>query len=148
MALILVVNVLFPWYAVFILHPMATVYFGTALMLDRFILSIFQQNMIFVGHLLNMHGSKDLRSVNRSRTPWIIVGSHRPMYASIRDNAHDFDYIALMLQFHLEPLFYRYHVDVNLFAHRHSYERTCPMYQERCVSDGITNVLMEWLDKM
>ena len=39
-------------------------------------------------------------------------------------------------------LFYRYHVDVNLFAHRHSYDRTCPMYQQRCVSDGITNVLI------
>jgi hypothetical protein len=85
---------------------------------------------------------QDLRSVNRSRTPWLIVGSHRPMYASIRDNPHDFDYIALMLQIHLEPLFYRYHVDLNLFAHRHSYDRTCPMYQQRCVSDGITHVLI------
>ncbi|CAF1489644.1 unnamed protein product [Adineta steineri] len=85
---------------------------------------------------------QDLRSVNRSRTPWLIVGSHRPMYASIRDDSKDFDFIALMLQFHLEPLFYRYHVDVNLFAHRHSYDRTCPMYQRKCVSDGVTHVLI------
>jgi hypothetical protein len=83
---------------------------------------------------------QDLRSVDRSRTPWVIVGSHRPMYASETDEPLDF--IKIMLQFYLESLFYKYHVDVNLFAHKHSYERTCSMYQERCVSDGITHVLI------
>ena len=83
---------------------------------------------------------QDLRSVNRSHTPWLTVGSHRPMYASETDEPDDF--IKLMLQLHLEPLFYQYHVDVNLFAHKHSYERTCPMYQQRCVPDGITHVLI------
>ncbi|CAF3389336.1 unnamed protein product [Rotaria sp. Silwood1] len=83
---------------------------------------------------------QDLRSVNRSRTPWIIVGSHRPMYASETDEPYDF--IKIMLQFYLESLFYQYHVDVNLFAHKHSYERTCPMYKQQCVSDGITHVLI------
>jgi hypothetical protein len=29
------------------------------------------------------------------------------------------DLIKLMLQLHLEPLFYKYHVDVNLYAHQH-----------------------------
>ncbi|CAF1112961.1 unnamed protein product [Adineta steineri] len=82
----------------------------------------------------------DLRSVNRTRTPWIIVGAHRPMYASETDEPQDF--IKIMLQVYLEPLFYKYHVDVNLFAHKHSYERTCPMYKERCISDGITHVLI------
>jgi hypothetical protein len=36
-----------------------------------------------------------------------------------------------MLQLHLEPLFYKYHVDVNLYVHRHSYERSCPMFDNR-----------------
>ncbi|CAF3752081.1 unnamed protein product [Rotaria socialis] len=83
---------------------------------------------------------QDLRSVDRSRTPWIIVGSHRPMYASETDEPYDFTKIILQLS--LEPLFYKYHVDVNLFAHKHSYERTCPMFQQKCVSDGITHVLI------
>ncbi|CAF3702659.1 unnamed protein product [Rotaria sp. Silwood1] len=83
---------------------------------------------------------QDLCSVNRSRTPWLIVGSHRPMYASETDEPYDF--IKLMLQLYLEPLFYKYHVDLNLFAHKHSYERTCPMFQQKCVDDGITHILI------
>jgi hypothetical protein len=83
---------------------------------------------------------EDLRLVNRSRTPWVIVGSHRPMYTSETDEPNDF--IKLMLQLYLEPLFYKYHVDVNPFAHKHSYERTCPMFQRKCVDDGITHVLI------
>ena len=84
---------------------------------------------------------KDLRSVNRSRTPWLIVGSHRHMYTSEVESAGESE-IRLMLQMNLEPMFYKYHVDLNLFAHRHSYERSCPMFQEKCVSDGITHVLI------
>ncbi|CAF1079501.1 unnamed protein product [Rotaria sordida] len=84
---------------------------------------------------------QDLRSVNRSRTPWLIVGSHRQMYTSEIESIGEYE-ITMMLQLYLEPLFYQYHVDVNLFAHRHSYERTCPMYQRSCVEDGVTHVLI------
>jgi len=81
---------------------------------------------------------KDLSSVNRTRTPWLIVGSHRPMYSSLTFA----DFIRMRLQQYIEPLLYKYHVDLNLFAHIHSYERTCPLYQERCVEDGVTHVLI------
>jgi hypothetical protein len=50
--------------------------------------------------------------------------------------------ISAMLQLHLEPLFYKYKIDVNLFGHLHAYERSCPMYQKKCVDDGITNALI------
>ncbi|CAF1045225.1 unnamed protein product [Adineta steineri] len=80
----------------------------------------------------------DLRSVNRSRTPWLIVGSHRPMYTSLVV----IDPIGLMLQLHIEPLLYKYQVDLNLYGHIHSYERTCPMYQHQCVENGITQILI------
>ncbi|CAF3410254.1 unnamed protein product [Rotaria socialis] len=84
---------------------------------------------------------KDLSSVNRSRTPWLIVGSHRHMYTSAFDSARE-TRMRLMVQLYLESLFYRYHVDLNLFAHRHSYERSCPMFQGKCIEDGITHVLI------
>ena len=83
---------------------------------------------------------RDLQSVNRSRTPWLIVGFHRPMYISQLDYP-DLS-IGAKLQLHLEPLFYQYHVDVNLYAHLHAYERSCPMYQQKCIKDGITQVLI------
>jgi hypothetical protein len=84
---------------------------------------------------------KDLRSVNRSLTPWIIIGSHRHMYTTevLTDGELN---IANMLQSSIEPLLYKYHVDVNLFAHRHFYERTCAMYKNKCVADGVTHVLI------
>jgi hypothetical protein len=84
---------------------------------------------------------KDLSAVDRSRTPWVIVGAHRHMYTSESESAGE-GQIRHMLQLYLEPIFYKYHVDLNLFAHRHSYERTCPMYQQKCVSDGITQILI------
>ncbi|CAF0977712.1 unnamed protein product [Adineta ricciae] len=80
----------------------------------------------------------DLRSVNRTRTPWLIVGSHRPMYTSLVV----IDLVGLMLQLYIEPLLYTYQVDLNLYAHIHSYERTCSMYQHQCVENGITQVLI------
>jgi hypothetical protein len=52
------------------------------------------------------------------------------------------DLVELMLQLYLEPLFYKYHVDINLYAHQHSYERSCHMYQHKCINDGIVNVLI------
>ena len=47
-----------------------------------------------------------------------------------------------MLQLYIEPLLYKYHVDLCLVAHIHSYERTCPVYQNKCVKDGVTHVLI------
>lgn len=80
----------------------------------------------------------DLRSVNRTRSPWLIVGAHRYMYSS-------WSFENLMkekLQEYLEPLLYKYQVDLHLVAHLHSYERTCKVYKKQCVPDGITHVLI------
>ena len=83
----------------------------------------------------------DLRSVNRTLTPWLIVTGHRHMYTS-EENAKGELEIMEKLQLYLEPLLYQYHADLNLFGHRHSYERSCPMYKSKCVSDGVTHVLL------
>ncbi|CAF4851539.1 unnamed protein product [Rotaria sp. Silwood1] len=82
---------------------------------------------------------QDLPSVDRIRTLWLIVASHRPMYSSLVG----IDLSKVMLQLYIEALLYNYHVDLNLFAHIHSYERTCPTYQYTCIDDGITQVLID-----
>ncbi|CAF1403814.1 unnamed protein product [Rotaria magnacalcarata] len=81
---------------------------------------------------------QDLRSIDRIRIPWILVTAHRPMYSSLIG----IHLIQIMLQLNIEPLLYKYHVDLNLHGHTHSYGRTCPMYQHKCIDDGITQVLI------
>lgn len=78
---------------------------------------------------------EDLKSVDRTRTPWVIVGGHRPIYvSSTYQHWPDGDYdVAMALRLSLEPLFYKYKVDLTLHGHHHSYQRTCPMYREECL---------------
>ena len=58
---------------------------------------------------------KDLASVDRKKTPWIIVGGHRPWYVSTTECKE--------CQAAFEPLFLKYGVDLVLHGHKHFYER-------------------------
>ena len=50
----------------------------------------------------------DLQSVNRTRTPWIIIGSHRPMYTS------EIDYPDLLVSAHLQVHLEHYSINIRL----------------------------------
>lgn len=67
-----------------------------------------------------------LESVDRKKTPWLIVQFHAPIYSSNDDHMGE----ARAFRKAFEPLFVKYKVDVALSGHVHSYERTHP------VSDG------------
>lgn len=66
----------------------------------------------------------DFARVNRSTTPWLIVGMHRPMYNSMVDA--DFTIDAAMAAT-LESLFVSARVDLVLSGHYHSLLRTTSM---------------------
>lgn len=75
------------------------------------------------------------RPENRAERPWIVTFGHRPMYCS-NDNDNDCTHSETLVRvglpfthfFGLEDLFYKYGVDVELWAHEHSYERLWPIY--------------------
>ncbi|KAG0471718.1 hypothetical protein HPP92_016264 [Vanilla planifolia] len=72
---------------------------------------------------------KDLASVDRTRTPWLIFAGHRPMYSS-QDSilpSVDQDFVKS-----IEPLLFKNKVDLALFGHVHNYERTCAVFQNQC----------------
>ena len=71
----------------------------------------------------------DLAAVNRTQTPWVVLGIHRPMYET-EEYAGDFA-VANGLRGILEPLLLQFSVDVVIAGHYHSFYRTCQ------VADGV-----------
>jgi hypothetical protein len=65
----------------------------------------------------------DLQNVNRSVTPWITVNMHHP-WVTTDSSYKEYEQMRTIL----EPITYRYGVDVFFYGHVHSYERTAPMY--------------------
>ncbi|KAE9616374.1 hypothetical protein Lal_00035134 [Lupinus albus] len=71
---------------------------------------------------------KDMSSVNRVKTPWLIFMGHRPMYTSSSGLfSTDTKFVEAV-----EPLLLENKVDLVLLGHVHNYERTCSVYQSVC----------------
>ncbi|KAH7570584.1 hypothetical protein JRO89_XS05G0140200 [Xanthoceras sorbifolium] len=70
----------------------------------------------------------DMASVDRSKTPWLIFTGHRPMYSSSKSSVHKKFVKAV------EPLLLDNKVDLVLFGHVHNYERTCSVYDHKCLA--------------
>ncbi|KAL2020100.1 hypothetical protein VTK56DRAFT_8904 [Thermocarpiscus australiensis] len=58
---------------------------------------------------------KDLASVDRKKTPWVVAAGHRPWYVS--------NEVCTECQSAFEPLLVEYGVDLVLHGHQHFYER-------------------------
>eukprot|EP01080_Neovahlkampfia_damariscottae_P003197 gene3197-5513_t len=80
---------------------------------------------------------KDLKTVNRSKTRWIIVTYHFPAYSS---NARYSENIKLRRS--LEPLFYEYGVDLIINGHVHSYERSCSVFNDKCDDKAPMHIIL------
>jgi hypothetical protein len=67
---------------------------------------------------------KDLLSVDRSLTPWLVVAQHRPMYNSRDDGDWSINQGMVIA---LESLFVQAKVDLVISGHYHNYLRTTSM---------------------
>lgn len=76
----------------------------------------------------------DLESVNRKKTPFVVVQGHRPMYTTSHET-RDIPFNVRLLA-HLEPLFVKNNVTLALWGHVHRYERFCPLNNFTCGSLG------------
>jgi len=76
----------------------------------------------------------DLAGVDRTRTPWLIVSSHRPMYVSSTNTGGPSSDMggAAWLRQELEPLLLKYKVDAFFAGHHHSQQRTCAVANQVC----------------
>jgi hypothetical protein len=72
---------------------------------------------------------KDLDSIDRNISPWIIVIMHCPWYSS--NIKHHNDLQTLIMRESMEDLFYKYSVNIVFSGHVHSYERTYPVFQNK-----------------
>ncbi|XBI82469.1 hypothetical protein VPH35_091151 [Triticum aestivum] len=78
-----------------------------------------------------------LGSVDRAKQPWLVFIAHRVLgYSSGFFYGYDGAFAEPMARQSLEGLWRRHRVDVAFYGHVHQYERTCPVYEERCVPDG------------
>lgn len=78
---------------------------------------------------------EDLKSVNRTLTPWLILELHRPLYQSEFwwvQNA-----VGVGMRYEIEDLLKEFQVDLVLAGHYHSYLRTCDgLYHSKCHNGG------------
>ena len=79
-------------------------------------------------------------TVDRSVTPWLVFAGHRPMYV---DSAFPGDQqVAKQLQGALEDMLIDNQVDVALWGHFHTYQRTCRLKKGVCSQDGVQHMVI------
>jgi hypothetical protein len=73
-----------------------------------------------------------LASVNRTLTPWLVVSFHRMVYSLTGSEQDQQDGFRALL----EPVLYKYNVDLVMNGHLHSSQRTCALYNYTCDENG------------
>lgn len=76
----------------------------------------------------------DLASVDRTVTPWVVVGGHRPWYSTGGSSN-----ICSSCQTAFEPILYKYGVDLAIFGHVHNSQRFLPVNNSIADPNGMNN---------
>ncbi|KAL6772256.1 hypothetical protein ACKKBG_A29540 [Auxenochlorella protothecoides x Auxenochlorella symbiontica] len=78
---------------------------------------------------------RDLFTVDRSKTPWVVVGFHRMMYTDAFDGVSEASAqrVAAEMRDVFEAMFVYFGVDMTWQGHNHVYQRTCPVFNNTCV---------------
>lgn len=76
----------------------------------------------------------ELASVDRARTPWVLLTIHVPLYNTFA--LHHKDPQIFAAREHLEPLFVKYNVNIVFNGHIHAYQRTHYVAFNETVSTG------------
>lgn len=76
----------------------------------------------------------DLASVDRTKTPWIILNGHRAMYVSSTFNTSEYTWsdgsVQTALIGSIEPLMWKYQVNAGFYGHNHVYQREAAVFKE------------------
>ncbi|KAH6830671.1 purple acid phosphatase 27 [Perilla frutescens var. hirtella] len=76
-----------------------------------------------------------LASVDRVKQPWLIFAAHRVLgYSSDKYYGLEGSFEEPMGRESLQKLWQKYKVDIAFYGHVHNYERSCPIYQNKCVN--------------
>lgn len=70
---------------------------------------------------------EDLKKVDRSKTPWIILTFHQSPYSTTKSR-----YPGNRIMRNIETLLLRYGVELVLTGHDHNYEVSCKVFNEQC----------------
>jgi len=82
----------------------------------------------------------ELKTVDRKRTPWLIVTYHVPIYNTFRVHQHDTQMIAARK--HIEPLLVKHKVNLVFNGHIHAYLRTTNVAKQKKHKDGPIHIVM------
>lgn len=80
----------------------------------------------------------DLQSINRTRTPWVLFTGHRSMYVDSGECCGaSSDYVVMQeLQENIEPLLYKYQVNLAFAGYFHNLQRQAAIYQNQTVKNS------------
>jgi len=76
---------------------------------------------------------------NRKQRPWLVAFGHRPLYCSVENYPDCQNGVALQLEREIEPLFVQNGVDIAVFGHIHSMERSYPVSYDATVCGDYSN---------